>query len=107
MRAAAALEASTDKHPVTPGAVLPARELLADLLMELGRPGGGARPNTRPRSRPRRTGSTRCSARPSSAEAAGDRARAKAHYAKVKELVGARDAARPELAKLKAKLTMD
>ena len=34
MRGAAALEASTDKHPVTPGAVLPARELLADLLAE-------------------------------------------------------------------------
>jgi tetratricopeptide (TPR) repeat protein len=32
------LEAATDKHPVTPGAVLPARELRADLLMDLGRP---------------------------------------------------------------------
>jgi tetratricopeptide (TPR) repeat protein len=31
------LEAATDKHPVTPGAVLPARELRADLLMDLGR----------------------------------------------------------------------
>jgi hypothetical protein len=38
MRAAADLEDTTDKHPVTPGAVLPARELLADLLMELKRP---------------------------------------------------------------------
>ncbi|HSN68932.1 MAG TPA: hypothetical protein VLV48_06785, partial [Thermoanaerobaculia bacterium] len=33
---AAALEASTEKHPVTPGAIIPARELLADLLLELG-----------------------------------------------------------------------
>src|SRR5215218_6716579 len=33
-RAAAELEASMDKHPATPGAVLPARELLADLLLE-------------------------------------------------------------------------
>src|SRR5204863_6968852 len=32
MHAAADLEASTDKHPVTPGAVLPARELLAEML---------------------------------------------------------------------------
>jgi tetratricopeptide (TPR) repeat protein len=31
------LEASTEKHPVTPGEVLPARELLADMYMELGR----------------------------------------------------------------------
>jgi hypothetical protein len=38
MRAAADLEDSTDKHPVTPGAILPAREQLADLLYELGRP---------------------------------------------------------------------
>ena len=34
---AADLEASTEKHPVTPGEVLPARELLADMYMELGR----------------------------------------------------------------------
>ena len=27
-----------DKHPVTPAAILPARELLADLLLELDRP---------------------------------------------------------------------
>ena len=37
MRSAADLEDSTDKHPVTPGAVLPAREQLADLLLELGK----------------------------------------------------------------------
>jgi tetratricopeptide (TPR) repeat protein len=37
MRAAAELEAGTEKHPVTPGEVLPARELLADMLLELGR----------------------------------------------------------------------
>ena len=38
MRAAAKLEAGTEKHPVTPGEVLPARELLADMLLELDRP---------------------------------------------------------------------
>ena len=38
MRAAADLEDSTDKHPVTPGSVLPAREQLGDLLLELGQP---------------------------------------------------------------------
>ena len=37
MQQAAGLEAGTDKHPVTPGEVLPARELLADMHMELGR----------------------------------------------------------------------
>jgi hypothetical protein len=38
VRAAADLEAGMDKHPVTPAAILPARELLADLLLELDRP---------------------------------------------------------------------
>ncbi len=37
MTEAADLEDSVDKHPVTPGAVLPARELLGDMLIELGR----------------------------------------------------------------------
>ncbi len=37
LRAAADLEDSTDKSPVTPGALLPAREQLADLYTELGR----------------------------------------------------------------------
>src|SRR5256885_9804847 len=32
------LEHVTQKHPVTPGSLLPARELLGDLLLELGRP---------------------------------------------------------------------
>lgn len=37
MRAAADLEASSDKHPVTPGAIIPARELLAEMLLENGK----------------------------------------------------------------------
>ena len=37
MRKAAELETSTEKHPVTPGEVLPARELLADMLLQIGR----------------------------------------------------------------------
>ncbi|MGH6629857.1 MAG: hypothetical protein ACREB3_09010, partial [Burkholderiales bacterium] len=38
LRAAAELEDATDKHPVTPGAILPAREMLGDLLLELKQP---------------------------------------------------------------------
>jgi tetratricopeptide (TPR) repeat protein len=37
-RAAAKHEDSTEKHVVSPGPFLPARELLGDLLMELGQP---------------------------------------------------------------------
>ncbi|MDQ1349408.1 MAG: hypothetical protein QG573_2787, partial [Acidobacteriota bacterium] len=38
LRAGADLADKVGKHPVTPGTVLPQRELLADLLLELGRP---------------------------------------------------------------------
>jgi tetratricopeptide (TPR) repeat protein len=37
LRSAADLEDSIDKNPVTPGAMLPAREQLGDLLVELGK----------------------------------------------------------------------
>ncbi len=37
-RTAAELDAKAGKHPVTPGAILPARELLGDMLLEMGRP---------------------------------------------------------------------
>ena len=36
--AAADLDDAVEKHPVTPGAVLPARELYGDLLAQAGRP---------------------------------------------------------------------
>jgi tetratricopeptide (TPR) repeat protein len=37
MQKAAELESSTEKHPVTPGEILPARELLADMLLDMRR----------------------------------------------------------------------
>jgi tetratricopeptide (TPR) repeat protein len=37
-RAAAELEEKTGKHPVSPGPPLPARELLGDMLLEMGQP---------------------------------------------------------------------
>jgi tetratricopeptide (TPR) repeat protein len=37
MRKAADIEDSVDKHPVTPGAILPARELLGDMLLLVGK----------------------------------------------------------------------
>lgn len=36
MRKAADMESTTEKHPVTPGELLPARELLGDMLLEIG-----------------------------------------------------------------------
>ncbi len=39
MNLSADMEDKTQKHPVTPGEVLPARELLGDMLMEMNNPG--------------------------------------------------------------------
>lgn len=39
MKLAAEMEEKTSKHPVTPGEVLPARELLGDMLLQLNQPG--------------------------------------------------------------------
>lgn len=38
MRLSADMEDKTEKHPVTPGEVLPAKELLADMLLEMQKP---------------------------------------------------------------------
>jgi len=38
LRTAADLEDTLEKHPVTPGPIVPAREMLADLLLEVGEP---------------------------------------------------------------------
>ena len=38
LRAAADLEDGMEKHPVTPGSIVPLRELLGDLLLEVGQP---------------------------------------------------------------------
>ncbi|MFI5186818.1 MAG: hypothetical protein ACHQF0_08845 [Chitinophagales bacterium] len=38
MKAAADMEDAMEKHPVTPGAVIPARELLGEMLLEMNKP---------------------------------------------------------------------
>lgn len=38
MNVAADMEDKTEKHPVTPGEVIPARELLADMLLQMNKP---------------------------------------------------------------------
>jgi tetratricopeptide (TPR) repeat protein len=38
MQSAAEMEDKTEKHPVTPGEVIPARELLGDMLLQLNKP---------------------------------------------------------------------
>ena len=77
MRSAAELEDSTDKHPVTPGSILPAREQLADLLVELRQPQAAlAEYETSLRSAPARLNSYSGAAQ--AAERAGKKQQAKA-----------------------------
>jgi tetratricopeptide (TPR) repeat protein len=82
MRSAADLEDSTDKHPVTPGAVLPAREMLGDLLLELSQPAEALREYERSLAdSPNRFNGLSGAAR--AAKLAGDRLKARRYYQKL------------------------
>ena len=101
MRRAADLEDSTEKHPVTPASVLPAREQLGDLLAELKQPGLAVREYEASLQRePNRFNGLYGAAH--TAELSGDVTKAKAFYAKVVELGSQADTGRPELAAARA-----
>jgi tetratricopeptide (TPR) repeat protein len=103
VRAAADLDATMDKHPATPAEVLPARELLADLLLELNEPAAALKEYEQSVSTERnRFRSILGIAR--AAKATGDTAKARGAYGKLVTLASA-DADRPELAEAKAFLT--
>jgi tetratricopeptide (TPR) repeat protein len=100
-RAAADTEEVTDKHPVTPAELLPARELEADMLLEAGRYNEALKAYRATLARERgRARSLFGSAR--AAELAGDRAAAKAGYQEFLALMSKADGERPELSKAKA-----
>jgi tetratricopeptide (TPR) repeat protein len=103
-RAAAKLEDSMDKHPATPAAVLPARELLADLLLDLG-DGQAALIEYEQvlRSEQNRFRSILGVAR--AAQQSGDAAKAKDAYQRLLTLSAQATGDRPELAEAKAFLT--
>lgn len=96
MRAAADLEDSVEKHPVTPGAILPAREQLGELLLEIGRPGEAlAEFETSLKRAPRRLFGLYGAAR--SAKSAGETAKSGRYYAELIELTKAGDGTRAEI----------
>jgi tetratricopeptide (TPR) repeat protein len=100
MRAAAELDDATDKHPVTPGAILPAREQLGELLLELKRPLAALQEfETSLRSAPNRFNGLYGAAR--AARLATDQKRAKTYYAKLMALCRHADI-RPEIEEAKA-----
>jgi hypothetical protein len=101
MRSSADLEDSTEKHPVTPGAIKPARELLGEMLLETGQPGQALKEfEASQRTDPDRFNGIYGAAR--AAELAGDREKARAHYAKLVSLAAHADTERPELVQAKA-----
>jgi tetratricopeptide (TPR) repeat protein len=104
VRAAADLEATMDKHPATPSAVLPARELLADLLLELNQPDAASKEYKEVlRTDPNRFRSVLGAAR--AAKQSGDTAAAHDAYQKLVALSKQATPERPELAEAKAFLT--
>ncbi len=101
MASAVTLEESTDKHPVTPGAVLPARELQGDLLMALGRPAEAlAAYEASLAVAPNRYYALGAAVR--AADAAGRSDAARAHFATLEKVAARADGSRAEFAKLKA-----
>ena len=91
----ATLEETVEKHPVTPGPLLPARELYADLLADLGRFAEAQREYEQNLQRePRRARSLFGAAR--AAERAGNTAAARAHYQLLLDVMRQADADRPE-----------
>ena len=94
MREAAALEASTEKHPVTPGEIAPAAELLGDMFFEAGRYQDALQSYEKALTRsPNRYNSLLGGAR--SAEAMEDHAVARTYYSALVAIAG--DGERPSL----------
>jgi hypothetical protein len=100
MRSAADLEDSTEKHPVTPGPILPAREMLGDLLLELRQPRQAAQAfEASLVASPGRFGSLLGAAR--AANSLGDVEKARSFYSKLAALCHQADGNRVELQEAK------
>ena len=96
MRAAADLEDRNEKHIVTPGRIVPARELLGEMLLELKQPETALKEfEASQRREPNRFRNYLGSAR--AAEMTGDRAKASAYYQKLLLLTKDADMVRPEV----------
>jgi tetratricopeptide (TPR) repeat protein len=96
MQSAADLEDSTDKHPVTPAPIQPARELLGEMLLELGDPVQALKEfEISHRVEPNRFRGLYGAAK--AAQESGDREKARLYYAKLISLCEHADADRPEL----------
>jgi tetratricopeptide (TPR) repeat protein len=96
LRTAADLDDATDKHPVTPGALLPVREQLADLLLEMRQPAEALREfEVSFRSTPNRFNGLYGAAR--AARLAGNEGVALTYYTKLLKLDRDVDSTRPAI----------
>jgi hypothetical protein len=97
LRAAAAMEDGTEKSAVTPGPLAPARELVGEMLLQMNRPADAlAEFEATLEKEPNRFRSLVGAAR--SAALAGDRQKARAHYASLLKICERADRpGRPEL----------
>jgi tetratricopeptide (TPR) repeat protein len=101
MRTAADREDTTDKHPVTPGPLIPARELLGEMLLEANQPQQARQAfEASMTTEPNRFWGLYGAAR--AAELAGDRDRAQTYYAQLVVLAERADSERPALLTAKA-----
>ena len=106
MRHAADHEDSTDKHPVTPGMILPARELLGEMLLELKQPGQALMEfEGTLRTAPNRYNALSGAAR--AAKLSGNNEKAKSYYTKLLGICDHADGDRPELKDAKSLLVRD
>ncbi|MGH8064394.1 MAG: hypothetical protein ACRERE_03995 [Candidatus Entotheonellia bacterium] len=100
MRSGADLEDSTEKHPVTPGPVFPAREMFGELLLELDNPTQALKEfETSMQREPNRFNGIYGAAR--AAELSGDRDKARKYYMGLIALSEQADSDRPELQQAK------
>jgi len=100
MREGADMEDASEKHPVTPGHVVPARELLGDMLLELNQPALALKEfEASQKTEPNRYRGLLGAAR--SAEGSGNMAKAKGYYSDLVTLTAKSDGVRPELARAK------
>ena len=100
-RSAADLDDATEKHPVTPGSILPAREQLGELLLELKQPVVALQEfETSFQNTPNRFNGLYGAAR--AAKLAGNQKSARTYYQKLLALTSPSDNVRPEVAEAKA-----
>jgi tetratricopeptide (TPR) repeat protein len=96
MRAAADLDDATEKHPVTPGAMLPAREQLGELLIELKQPSAAlAEFEASLKRAPKRLAGLYGAAH--AAKLAGNSTKAKSYFAELAEVTKSSDGSRSEV----------